>query len=78
MFLALIRLNVVTGPVELAGMLSPEMVQWLVWSAGLNPVAVMDFVGGVGAGMVCCGTQIFTGVMLAAVGTALYAAYRRT
>lgn len=76
MFLALIRLNVVAGPVELANMLSPEMVQWLV-DRGLNPVAVMDFVGGVGAGMVCCGTQIFTGVMLAAVGAALYAAYRR-
>ena len=76
MVLALIRLNVVAGSVELARMLSPEVVQWLV-ERGLNPVTVMDFVGGIGAGMVCCGTQILTGVILAAVIAALYAAYRR-
>jgi hypothetical protein len=76
MFLAPIRLNVGGGPEDLVRMLAPETVQGLV-ARGLDPVMVMDFTGGIGAGMACCGTQLVTGVMLAALGAALYAAYRR-
>jgi hypothetical protein len=77
MFLSPIRLSVGGGPEDLVGILSPELLQGLV-QRGLDPVMVMDFAGGVGAGMVCCGAQILTGVMLAALGAALYGAYRRT
>lgn len=76
MFLAPIRLNVGGGPEDLVRMLSPEMLQSLT-QRGLDPVMVMDFAGGIGAGMACCGLQILTGMMLAALGAALYAAYRR-
>lgn len=76
MFLAPIRLGIGGGPEDLTRMLSPEMVQRLV-DRGLDPVMVMDFAGGIGAGMACCGAQILTGAMLAALGAALSAAYRR-
>lgn len=77
MFLAPIRLNLTGGPESLAAMLSPERVQSLT-ERGIDPTALMDFVGGVGAGMCCCGLQLSTGILLAALGAALYAAYRRT
>lgn len=77
MFIAPIRLSVSGGPAELVRVLSPEAVQRMV-ARGLDPVAVMDFVGGVGAGMACCLAQIITGVMIAALAAALYAAYRGT
>jgi hypothetical protein len=76
MFLSPIRLGVGGGPDELTRMLSPETLDGLI-QRGLDPVMVMDFAGGIGAGIACCATQILTGVMLAALGAALYAAYRR-
>ena len=77
MFLYPIRLNIAGGPEDLVKMMSPDTVQSLV-ERGINPVALMDFIGGVGLGMFCCGMQLTTGVMLAALGAALLAAYRRT
>lgn len=77
MFIAPIRLSISGGPAELVRGLSPEVVQRMV-ERGLNPLAVMDFAGGIGAGMACCLAQVTTGVMIAALAAALYAAYRRT
>ncbi len=77
MFLAPLRLAIAGGPEQAALILSPEMTQSLL-ARGLDPVAVMDFVAGVGAGMACCGLQITSGVLLAGAGAALYAAYRQT
>ena len=77
MFLAPIRLNISGGPEDLIALLTPERTQALI-DRGINPIALMDFVGGVGFGMFCCATQLITGIMLAALGAALYAAYRRT
>lgn len=77
MFLAPLRLAIAGGAEEAVRILSPEMTQSLL-ARGLDPVAVMDFVAGVGAGMACCGLQIASGVLLAGAGAALYAAYRRT
>lgn len=77
MFIAPIRLNIAGGPETLVALLSPERVQSLL-DRGIDPTALMDIVGGVGAGMFCCGMQLTTGVMLAALGAALLAAYRRT
>ena len=47
--------------------LTAAFAQWLV-DRGLNPVAVMDFVGGVGAGIACCGLQLTSGILLAGTG----------
>lgn len=77
MFLAPVRLAIAGGAEEAVRILSPEMTQSLL-ARGLDPVAVMDFVAGVGAGMICCGLQIASGILLASAGAALYAAYRRT
>jgi hypothetical protein len=77
MFLAPLRLAIAGGAEEAVRILSPEQVESLL-ARGLNPVAVMDFVAGVGAGMACCGLQITSGVLLAGTGAALFAAYRRT
>jgi len=77
MFLAPIRLRIAGGPDELVRVLSPDQVQSLI-ERGLNPLAVADFAGGIGAGMSCCTVQLLSGVLLAALGAGLYAAYRRT
>lgn len=77
MFLAPLRLAIAGGPEQAVLILSPEMTQALL-ARGLDPVAVMDFLGGVGAGIACCSLQLFSGVVLAGAGAALYAAYRRT
>ncbi len=77
MFLAPLRLAIAGGAEEAVRILSPEMTQSLL-ARGLDPVAVTDFAAGVGAGMVCCGLQIGSAVLLAGTGAALYAAYRRT
>ncbi len=77
MFLAPLRLAIAGGAEEAVRVLSPEMMQSLV-GRGLDPVAVMDFMGGVGAGMLCCSLQLISGVLLAGTGAALYAAYRQT
>lgn len=76
MFLAPIRLAVAGGAEQAVRILSPEQIQALT-ARGLDPVAVMDFAGGVGAGLLCCGLQLFTSVLLAGLAAALYAAYRR-
>ncbi|MEA3335607.1 MAG: hypothetical protein U9R25_06820 [Chloroflexota bacterium] len=77
MFLAPIRLAIAGGPEELVLALPADTIQSLV-QAGLDPVAVTEFVGGIGIGMLCCIAQLTTGVLLAAVGAGLYAAYRQT
>jgi hypothetical protein len=77
MFLAPLRLAIAGGPEQAALVLSPEMTQSLL-ARGLDPVAVMDFVAGVGAGIACCSLQLVSGMLLAGTGAALYAAYRRT
>ncbi len=77
MFLYPIRLNIAGGPESLVKLLSPDTVQSLV-ERGIDPLALMDIVGGVGLGMFCCTLQLTTGIMLAALGAALYAAYRKT
>ncbi len=77
MFLAPLRLAIAGGADEAVRILSPEMTEALL-ARGLNPAAVMDFVGGVGAGMACCGLQIASGILLAGAGAALYAAYGQT
>ena len=77
MFLAPLRLASGGGAEQAALILSPEMTEALL-ARGLDTVAVMDFVGGVGAGIACCGLQITSGVLLAGTGAALYAAYRQT
>lgn len=77
MFLAPIRLALAGGSEPLVAALPPEVVQWLV-EAGLDPVAVVDLLAGVGAGLACCVVQILGGVLLAATGAALYAAFRQT
>lgn len=77
MFIAPVRLAVAGGAEAALRLLSPEQVESLV-ARGLNPVAVMDFIGGVGAGVACCSLQLASGVLLAGAGAALYAAYRRT
>lgn len=77
MFLAPLRLAIAGGAEEAVRVLSPETMQSLV-ERGLDPVAVMDFLGGVGAGMLCCSLQLISGILLAGTGAALYAAYRRT
>ena len=76
MFLAPIRLRIAGGPEELTALLSPDTVQSLI-DAGLDPVTVMDFVGGVGSGILCCSAKFLTGTLLTAMAAALYAAYRR-
>jgi len=77
MFLAPLRLNLAGGPEQLVSALSPNTVDTLV-AAGLEPAAVVDLMAGVGAGILCCTAQLTTGVLLAATGAGLYAAYRRT
>lgn len=77
MFLAPIRLALAGGPEQAARILTPEMTQSLL-ARGLDPVAVTDFLGGVGSGMACCSLQLLSGIILAATGAALYAAYRST
>jgi hypothetical protein len=77
MFLAPIRLAIAGGSEPLVASLPPEVVERLL-DAGLDPVAVVDFLGGVGAGLFCCSLQILGGVLLAATGAALYAAFRQT
>lgn len=77
LFLAPLRLAVAGGAEELVASLPPDVVQSLV-EAGLDPVAVMELLGGVGAGALCCSAQLVSGALLAAAGAALYAAYRRT
>lgn len=75
MFLAPLRLTIAGGPEALAPVLAPETVQRLT-AAGLDPVAVLDFAAGVGAGMACCAAQVVSGVLLAGGAAALYAGYR--
>ncbi|MCB0201264.1 MAG: hypothetical protein H6649_07855 [Caldilineae bacterium] len=77
MFLYPIRLNIAGGPESLVKLMSPETIQSLI-ERGIDPVALMDIFGGVGLGMFCCAMQLTTGIMLAALGAALYAAYRKT
>lgn len=77
MFLAPVRLAIAGGAEQAALILSPEMTESLL-ARGLDPVAVMDFVAGVGAGMACCGLQLTSGILLAGAGAALYAAYQQT
>jgi hypothetical protein len=77
MFLAPLRLAISGGAEQAVLILSPAQAESLT-ARGLDPVAVMDFVAGVGAGMACCGLQISSGILLAGAGAALYAAYRRT
>jgi hypothetical protein len=77
MFLAPLRLQLAGGPEDLVAALPPEVVESLL-TAGLDPLAVMDLIGGVGVGILCCLGQLTTGVLLAAAGAGLYAAYRRT
>ena len=77
MFLAPIRLAVAGGPEQATHILTPAMTQSLL-ARGLDPVAVMDFLGGVGSGIACCSVQLLSGIILAAAGAALYAAYRHT
>lgn len=76
MFLAPVRLSIAGGPETAAQSLSPETIEGLI-GRGLDPLAVMDFLAGVGAGMFCCALQIFGGVLLAAAAAAMYAAYRQ-
>lgn len=76
MFLAPLRLSIAGGPQAVVQLLSPDLVQRLV-ERGLDPVAVMDFAAGVGAGMLGCTLQLGSAVVLAALGAALYAAWRR-
>ncbi|MER2598544.1 MAG: hypothetical protein ABTQ73_03415 [Caldilineales bacterium] len=76
MFLAPIRLAVAGGAEQAVRILTPGQIEALT-ARGLDPVAVMDFAGGVGAGLLCCGLQLFTSVLLAGLAAALYAAYRR-
>ncbi|HRX02531.1 MAG: hypothetical protein KDI07_17750 [Anaerolineae bacterium] len=77
MFLYPIRLKIAGGPEDLVRLLSPDTVQSLV-ERGINPVALMDIFGGVGLGIFCCSMQLTTGILLAALGASLLAAYRRT
>lgn len=77
MFLYPIRLSIAGGPDSVVKLMSPDTIQALV-ERGINPAALADFVGGVGLGMFCCSMQLTTGILLAALGAALLAAYRRT
>lgn len=77
MFLAPLRLAIAGGAEQAVRILSPEQTQALL-ARGLDPVAVTDFLGGVGAGIACCTLQLTSGIILAGAGAALYAAYRRT
>ncbi len=77
MFLAPIRLALAGGAAEVAPLLPPSLSERLV-AEGLNPVAVVDFLGKAGVGIACCSAQLFTGALLAGVAAALYAAYRQT
>lgn len=77
MFLAPIRVALAGGSEQLAQLLPPEIAARLI-AEGLDPVAVVDFLGKAGLGMFFCGLQIVTAALLAASAAALYAAYRRT
>ncbi|MFZ2488705.1 MAG: hypothetical protein WAZ19_11330 [Anaerolineae bacterium] len=77
MFLSPVRLAVAGGADQAVRILSPGMVQALI-ERGLDPVAVMDFAGGVGAGLLCGGLQLLSAIMLAMIAAALLAAYRGT
>lgn len=76
MFLAPIRLALAGGAAEVTSLLPPAMVERLV-AEGLDPVAVVDFVGKAGFGIACCSAQLLTGALLAGTAAALYAAYRQ-
>lgn len=77
MFLAPVRLALSGGADEVVQLLPPELVNNLV-ANGLDPVAVVDFLGKAGVGISCCAAQLITGALLAGSAAALYAAYRRT
>lgn len=77
MFLAPIRLALAGGAEQVALSLSPEWTQRLI-ARGLDPVAVVDFLGTAGLGLLCCTAQVITAMLLAAGAAALYAAYRST
>jgi hypothetical protein len=77
MFLAPVRLALSGGADEVVQLLPPDMVNSLI-AQGLDPVAVVDFLGKAGLGISCCAAQLITGALLAGSAAALYAAYRRT
>jgi hypothetical protein len=77
MFLFPVQVALAGGAEEIARLLPPETLQSLV-QAGLDPVAVVDFVTKAGFGIFFWIAQLVTAIVLAATAAALYAAYRRT
>jgi hypothetical protein len=77
MFLIPVQVALAGGAEEIVRLLPPETVEGLV-RAGLDPVAVVDFVTKAGFGVFFWMAQLVTAVVLASIAAALYAAYRRT
>jgi hypothetical protein len=77
MFLIPLQVALAGGAGEIARLLPPETVEGLI-RAGLDPVAVVDFVTKAGFGIFFWIAQLITAVVLASIAAALSAAYRRT
>lgn len=77
MFLIPVQVALAGGAEEIVRLLPPETVEGLV-RAGLDPIAVVDFVSKAGFGVFFWMAQLVTAVVLASIAAALYAAYRRT